>query len=439
MLIDARNLEDGTLVQTDVCVVGGGAAGIAIAREFRSSGLNVVLLESGGIKEERETQQLYDGITDGPFNETDYCLASRCRYFGGTTNKWTGTCRPLDDIDFEYRPWVEHSGWPIRRSTLDEYYTRAADILDCHPFDEHRGDGQLVPLNLFSADGAPSRIVPKAMFRSTPIVRLGEKYGAELKAAENIRVLLHANLTELEANEAGQEIRQATIAVLHGPRFRIRAKAYVLAAGGIENARLLLASNRVIEQGLGNQYGNVGRYFMEHPRLTAAAHVVWTGPKPKALVDSYRDKLRRTPSSFYAMYTPSHEMQRQERMLNCGMVLLEAEKVRIDPLTVDSLRLATTLDGRDYWTPGVRVSQTFPKSANQVRFYIEQTPNPHSRITLDDQVDALGMRRSRIAWRIVDRNTDEVFRSLELLRARAWARVARSRPNCRRPRYDVSG
>ena len=56
MLIDARALPRDNEITTDVCIIGGGAAGITLARELRGSGLGIVVLESGGLEFEDEIQ-----------------------------------------------------------------------------------------------------------------------------------------------------------------------------------------------------------------------------------------------------------------------------------------------------------------------------------------------------------------------------------------------
>ncbi len=117
----------------DVCIIGGGAAGITLAAELDGSGLDVVLLESGGEVQEADTPRLYQGSLTGarqfPLHE------SRLRFLGGTTNHWAGWCRPIDSLNFEDRPWVPHSGWPIGRKDLDPYYVRAHEVCDLGPYD----------------------------------------------------------------------------------------------------------------------------------------------------------------------------------------------------------------------------------------------------------------------------------------------------------------
>jgi choline dehydrogenase-like flavoprotein len=141
MLRDARELEDGALIECDLCVVGAGAAGITLARAFAGTGVRVCLLESGGLEFEEQVQDLYKGQNVGlPYFDLDTC---RLRLFGGTTNHWEGRCRPFDAIDFEARDWVPDSGWPITLADLEPFYRQAQEICQLGPF-EYRGEDWLV-------------------------------------------------------------------------------------------------------------------------------------------------------------------------------------------------------------------------------------------------------------------------------------------------------
>ena len=131
MLTDARALPKNETIETDVCIVSAGAAGITLARESADQPFRVCLLESGGTDFESRTQSLYEGENVGlPCAALD---ESRERYLGGTTNVWSGWCRPLEEIDFEARDWVSYSGWPFDKAHLDPFYERAQRICQLGP------------------------------------------------------------------------------------------------------------------------------------------------------------------------------------------------------------------------------------------------------------------------------------------------------------------
>ena len=120
MLIDGRTLPPDHLLDCDLCIIGGGAAGITLASAFAGGrDVDVCLVESGGFDFDADVQELYRGEAVGaPYEAYD----TRLRYFGGSTNHWGGYCLPLEDLDFEVRPWVPYSGWPLRRADLAPYY-----------------------------------------------------------------------------------------------------------------------------------------------------------------------------------------------------------------------------------------------------------------------------------------------------------------------------
>ena len=115
MIIDGRTLSAGERLDTDLAIIGAGAAGITLARELKDAPFRVALVESGGLDFEEATQDLYGGESGPqPYAPLD---SVRLRYFGGSTNHWSGWCRPLDSLDFEAREDLGLPGWPITRLT----------------------------------------------------------------------------------------------------------------------------------------------------------------------------------------------------------------------------------------------------------------------------------------------------------------------------------
>ena len=141
MIGDLREVEDGAELEADLCIVGAGAAGIAIAREFVDSDLRVLLLESGGLRRAAGVDGLNEGETSGidPASLTD----GRGRLFGGATALWAGQCLPPDPITFEQRDWVSHSGWPLTAAELEPFERRAEALFQIggEAYDEGVWDG----------------------------------------------------------------------------------------------------------------------------------------------------------------------------------------------------------------------------------------------------------------------------------------------------------
>ena len=267
MISDARELAAGQQVEGDVCIVGAGPAGITVARELIGNGARIWLLESGGRDVERRAQRLNRGQSVGyPIHLPHQ---SRVRAFGGTTRHWftpgdeSWAARPLDPVDFEVRPGVRYSGWPFDRAHLDPYYAHAQALCRLGPFDYDPGGwadpARTPPLPL------PSGTVETTLFQHGTVDFDG--YYQELVGAPNVTLLLHASVVDLGTGEDPGQVDRVELRREDGSRCFVRARLVVLAAGGIENPRLLLLSRRAHRRGLGNDRDPVGRFFAE--RLSA--------------------------------------------------------------------------------------------------------------------------------------------------------------------------
>jgi choline dehydrogenase-like flavoprotein len=256
--IDSRKLKSNKILESDICVIGAGAAGITLALEFINQSFRVCLLESGGFDHDPETDDLNQGISVG----RKYDLVNtRARLFGGTTSLWGGHCVPIRPLNFETRDWIPYSGWPISRNHLDPYYKRAHKV---NQIGEYSYDTMAIAksfgLELFPLD---SKKVETTVSRYNAM-NFGTEYKDTLGRASNIDTYLYANVTSINRHPDADYIQDVSVKTISGISFSVRAKYYVLAAGGIENARLLLVSNKVQKNGLGNEHDLVGRFFMEH-------------------------------------------------------------------------------------------------------------------------------------------------------------------------------
>jgi choline dehydrogenase-like flavoprotein len=424
MLVDARSVPENSVIETDVCIVGAGAAGITLAREFIGKRFRVCLLESGGFEFGDKIQDLYNGANAG-FSVP--LRVARLRYFGGSTNHWGSYCRPLDDIDFEARDWVPDSGWPFKKSELEPYYERAQSICQLGPY-------VYDPQFWQTTSGAPlplasKRIVTSIFQMREPALRFGAAYRDEIVKAANVTTFLHANLLSFEADSSARSVKRARVGSLDGPRFSVTGKVFILAAGAIENARLLLLSNDRNPDGLGNENGIVGRFFMSHA-LCKPGLFLPSDPLIPATLYQY-DKPAVGRLRIVGHLTLSPETQRQNRLLNfnaslkfpvpvASTGLLSAKRLvnrEFDTLAKDLRNIIADMDGvaaAAYWK--VRTGM-IPVEAYSLTCAIEQSPNRDSRVSLSSDRDALGQRRVRLDWRLtaVDKNT--LRRSLEILGA----------------------
>ncbi len=452
MFIDTRRIDEGSVIQAEVCIIGGGAAGITIARELDRAGIRTCLLESGGNRADHSTRDLYRGENVGlPYRFADGC---RSRFLGGSSNCWGGWCRPLEDFDFESRPWVPHSGWPFGKSELEPYYERGHAILRLGPrsFETDfwvdaigRSDVRRLPLT--------NERVVDGISQFSPPVRFGRDYLDELQRSASLAIYLHANAVDIDTDDAGCEVRSVRIATLTGRRARVSAKVFVLATGGIENARLMLLSSRGRRpDGLGNHNGLVGRFFMDHPRVYGA----WVRPHGQWALNRLYDHKYHYHSPVVAAYgtcvagalslPPS--IQQREGLLNAKVwfaSIFQGEDSEAKDALMNLRRLVMQREtpdrsfARDLSTlvahPGATTGYVLARFMRprwlvkgcRLEAIVEPEPDPDSRVTLSDEQDRLGMCRVKVDWRLganVKRTFDRNFAIVaEELRAAGVAEV----------------
>ncbi len=415
MLIDLE--EPGELAQglldADLCIVGGGAAGITLARRLASPTRRVLLLEAGGRDYEPAIAALGAGENVGfPYYDLE---DSRLRFFGGSTAVWGGRCAELDALDFERRDWVPHSGWPFAKDALDEYYRAARAIVQVQP--------RPLDARLWRAAGlAPSPLegdLLEAVFWQFDDRwdRFGLAAHAALAAHPNVAVLLHATVTRLALAENGTSVASADVRSLGGRRATVRARVFVLAAGGLDNPRLLLASRDRAPNGIGNDADLVGRFFMEHPHARGGRLLLH---RPWATLRAFQQSLFIDGGRYAATLRPTDKAQRERGLLNGSFT----PKVRLHPGRRENLakkvydhvhhRVNPTRGGRVLWRvtkggarwlqahtdpllPWLRLGLGTAGVYLSVR--AEQAPNPSSRVFLGEARDALGMPKLALDWR----------------------------------------
>ena len=455
MIEDANQLPHDAPLATDLCIVGAGAAGISLALELIGCGLQVLLLESGGLHAERRTQSLYAGTVSDPrlHSPPD---RYRQRRFGGTTSIWGGRCVPFDAIDFEPREFMPHSGWPLGPADLAPYYPRANQLCEAGDFAYTIDTAFKVAPPPMIEGFASDNFSTDTLERFSRPTDFGACYGEQLRAAPNIWVLLHANVTSLQATADGQSVARIALRTLAGKRFTVLAAHYVLATGGLETPRLLLASRDIFPQGLGNQHDVVGRYYMCHLAGTLGAmHIdrpvsaVWHGYDVSHQGIYCRRRLALRPRKQRELHLGNfvarlhHPRITDPRHHNAILSLLFLSRIfipyeyarrlhgdeRVSPAAwLQHLRNALTGPAevaafawhmlRDRKLAARKFPSIIIKSRvnlYSVDFHAEQEPNPASRVTLGDQVDALGVPRIHIDWRYTPRDVDTVARSVALL------------------------
>ncbi len=449
MLLDTRRLRPGAVIEAEVCIIGGGVAGITMALEFDRAGISVSVLESGGVLRDEATADLYRGSSAGiPY---DFADGTRSRFLGGSSNCWGGFCRPWDQAAFEHRDWINASGWPIGRAELDPYYTRAHSVLKV-PAENYLpthwvGTADTPSAAGYAANDAKPMLLPvdpekveEIISHFSPPLKLGEAYRDELERSRHVSVYLWANATEIQCNLWGSAVESVQVRTLNGVTATFTARIFVLAAGGIENARILLESRRQQSAGIGNHYDLVGRYFQDHPRIFNG-RVDFAAPfRHNPLYDikfhCIADDLTIAGARLSGQLRLPFEVQRAEKLLDAEVWFRSLYAGEGEEVVRALYRLRQRLRGK--WSPTLGLARDLMTVGSQpadallymaahasgsrrlvksvtMEMIVESEPNPQSRVVLGEDVDALGMRRVRIDWRLTDTVVRTVDRTFELI------------------------
>ncbi len=405
-------------VTADVAIVGSGAAGQAAARRLLALGHSVALIESGGFDHDDASADLNRGNVVGqPYHPLEH---SRLRFFGGTTALWGGRVAEYDAIDFERRSWVPHSGWPIGPDDIRSYLGEARSMLGVDAVDAARLPRPTLLQRLSTEELAVRwwRFDPK--FDRFTIDQAGD-----LQQDPRCTLMVHATVREVVLSDDKSSVERLDVRTPSGRTIDVRARHYVLAAGGIENPRILLASNSVVSHGIGNAYDLVGRYFMEHPharggRIVGKADWRWLSAFAKRRVNG----IEVSPA-----ITPAEALQRREGLLNSALTVAvrqpEGGNHALPKRAYLHIkhRTAPTRIGRSLWKTTKQLVRGYTGLTGPFHPWLmkrlsgldlalviraEQAPNPDSRVTLNGERDATGMPRVALDWRLSAIDVDSV-------------------------------
>lgn len=287
MIEDARSIPPDTRLDADLCIIGGGAAAISLALEYMKSGRKTIILPGGGPNQTASGIDLYRGKVS-PAGSHEPLEENRLRMWGGTTTVWGGRCVPFDPIDFESRPWIPDSGWPVGLDDLKDYISQANELSEA-------GAADFDARSVFPETQAEIvRGFDNEEFASWPLERwsiptdYSKRYRAELESEPNVRVLLHAHASHLQMDPGANVLQHVKAACSPGRVFQINARNTVIACGALENARLLLAARDVLPAGIGNEHDLVGRYYQSH-RFGVCGHAELRDPTKDFVYDFEKD------------------------------------------------------------------------------------------------------------------------------------------------------
>jgi choline dehydrogenase-like flavoprotein len=416
MILDAEKVFGQEPPRYDICIVGAGAAGITLALELEATGLRVCLLEAGGSGYEAETQRLFEGEITGQPNYPRL-RDTRVGALGGSTTVWAGWCRPLEALDFEPRDWCGAGGWPFGWDELRPYYARAHEICGLADFDydPERWAGFLGPDKILAGDASFNNEIFQVQVQS-----FGDRYRARLERSKAIDLVLHAPVTRARL-EAGT-CTAVEIRTLGGQELAINARCFVLAAGGVENPRLLLLSADDPAQAPGNGCGLVGRYFTDHSYIDPGTLVL----REPGSLNFYRPRPvapSRGASSVRGVLSLRREVVERERLMNAAFFFhprYEAHPVFATEEVKALLQLWDKFKKRavpgSVW-PYARQAARSPRRLVvalarklavghgpsrrwRMRAAFETAFRYENRVTLSGERDRLGRRGIRIEWRV---------------------------------------
>lgn len=426
MIVDLDEWDGPGRIDTDLCIIGAGPAGLAIARELLESGHDIVVVAGGGLQPEVDAQDLYMGEQARSGHDYFDLASCRARQFGGSTTMWAGRCARLAPEDFEQRSWVEGSGWPISHADMVPYYRRSEAFLqltDLGFSDRARAAAGYDNLELDATKLRPIYFqISGDQGVSFRALDVGELHRSTFDAAGNLSVILDAHVEHLQASADANRIEHVRVRTLSAPdaggrRLEVHARHVVLATGGLENPRLLLAADDVLSGGLGNEHDQVGRWFQEHAR-GIAADIHTDQPYDLAELLSVRHDV--DGHVFLPGLRLAPERIAAEQALSSGVLVFadadfntgtDALKALADDLsdfwpssTFDDnlVRVLTDLDdvASNLWRRLYEhKAARRPIRAISVEYETEQAPNPDSRVRLHSSRDALGMRRLEVDLR----------------------------------------
>jgi len=366
----------------DICICGTGPAGITVALELAAAGKKVAILEAGGFEYSEESQSNYSATESGISTYNLAAKRGRLRYFGGTSNHWTGMCGVFNESDFWSQRYHELPGWPIERKEILRFLPEAAHVLDLKQTD-------FAP-KLFGK--LPWQAFEKRVTTMSPPTRFGTKYRDDIVKSKNIDLFIHANAVDLHLSTQGTQpthVDSILVSNYHKQLGKVIAHRYVLALGSIENARFLLNANKQFPRGVGNQAGFVGHCYMEHLNVQMGRFVTRDGSPLPA------DGIGLGPTE-----SAIRDLRIGNGILSLGASGEPTEYGRLGPLKKILRKVTCETDAvrefarkfKDFTCTGDGVISTM----------LEQAPDRSNQVTLGSGIDQFGLKRPHIHWALSD-------------------------------------
>ena len=411
--IDARTAAVGPRLNARIAVIGAGAAGIMLAKRLAARMDGVVLIESGGRAQDGATQRLTAGRSIGiPYFDL---MATRLRFYGGTTNHWSGYCRINQPFDHEARPDLGILPWPVSVAALRPYLNEAAKTLRLSTaFEDIPGLFRAAgfdPAQMIERQPGHGGTLETRLFQVVQQRRVAELTEPQVAALANLTRIFHLTAVDIVPAAGGRRIDHVKARTLDGKQVEVRADAFVLACHGIENARLLLDSTSASPDGIGNAHGHVGRHFSEHmlvpfarlvpsdrfPRLLDESVARATNVRPHLSLSVETMKKERVLNSYTRFIAHNSEPGTREALLSLRRSLMSPFNSQV---MADLATAMNDLSGLKNEVAGA-INQDWKRPFwYDVIQRVEQAPNPDSRVVLSSRRNALGQREGDLDWQI---------------------------------------
>ena len=356
----------------DFVIIGAGAAGITIAKKLMDYGKKIALVEAGGEDYSEESQDCYKGeVLGDPYFDLDY---SRLRFFGGSTNHWSGWCRSFEEIDFKRGYLGDEYVWPLKFDEINKYKKEACEILEIK--------------NNFNDLNQDSNI-KRIEFQFSPPVLFKEKYFDILKKSKDISVFINSTLIDITGSN--NIVTSANFKSFTGNKISINGKNFIFALGGIENSRYLLWIREKYRDKFFNSKLPIGKYWMEHPHFTLG----------RAIIDK-----RKIDGNYYSL---SPDAQIKSNIFNCGFRVEHTNASGTKAMIKEIMCLAPNL-GKKL----VKLSGRNLVCGAKFRAAWEQAPNHKNYIDLSANRDMFGIPRVVLNWKKFEIDRKTIDKSVEV-------------------------